>query len=163
MVHYNIDPIKCFVREKYLYDLDLSKNDFLPCEIFSISSYIGHVLTCQILIDKKYIFSYIPLMALTTIKYAPELNINNCYYNNCPDNKITITKYNSINELFIYQKYKIIKGHYLFSIDWYNDNLNSHLINIDDGNFILWPSHKISLQPVFNLPKYKKLHKEFIL
>jgi len=166
MIHVDINPINAFVRDKYLYDLDKSKRGLSPCKIFAISSYAGHVLTCQVLIDNKYIFSYIPLMALTLESNSKEFSIDDCYYNNCPGQKMVVNYHQFLvnKKCFVFKNNKVIKsGKYLFTIDWYDDNLNAHLINTDDGNLILYPSHKLSFDNTNALPQYKKIHKEFIL
>lgn len=154
--HFNIKPIQCYINEKYLYDMDESKTGMLPCKLISVSSYKGHVVTFNVLIEDRYLFSYIPANAFGLNK----LSIEECSYHNCPSNEASVV-YFDFDECFVYGKDKklIGKGNYQFTIDWHNDNEMLHFIMINNI-FMFVPNHKLSFKEA-KLPDFKKLKQEF--
>ena len=168
IIHYNIKPIDVLLREEYLYDLKEHHNNFIPAKIIAISSYPGHTLTFTVLVHDKYIFSYIPIIALAWFITEAKSTLERAVYKNCPSAELTVAYYDALNEctVFKHDGSYLSGGTYLLSVDWYNDNELLHLIKLDDGTLALYPNHKIVFgknSAKAELPKYKKLHHEWIL
>jgi hypothetical protein len=167
-IHYNIRPLNLLVREKYLYNMDIEKKDLVNCTVIGLSSYPGHTLTVTILVKGKFLYSYVPLIALAWFPSFAENDLNKAIYKNCPSSELTVTYYDALKDCTIYNKdgSYFTNGQYILTLDWYNDNEQFHLIKINDGNFVLYPNHKI----IFNsesykekLPQYRKSKNEWIL
>ena len=45
----DIPPLECFVRERYLHNLDAGRTGFLPCVAFSVASVPGRAIGFQVI------------------------------------------------------------------------------------------------------------------
>jgi hypothetical protein len=166
-IHFDLEPFKCLVRQQYLYDFDNGWDEFASCKVFACSSYPGHLLTFHILVEDKFIYSYLPIQSLCW-KMSNEPLMEYVNYFNCPSDEVTVSKFECLNktiQMFNRNGSYRGKGKYLMTFDWHNDNQLCHLIEEDNGIFSLCPSHKIVVSDDINvqLPKFKKLHKEWKL
>jgi len=164
-VHVSINPIKAYVREDVLYNMDTSKiTKVIPCTIVGFSSYPGHVPTFQIIVDNSSIFYYIPPHLIFSKKdFSCIYDLNQLVYHNCPDHKFSLNKLNYLmKDIYVFMKHNSLwhEAKYLFTIDWYRGNDVLHCLILDIGQFVFMPNHKISLYSK-ELPKYLKLKKEF--
>lgn len=55
--------ISCYVRERFMYNFDVSKTGFLKCQIVGATQYKGQVLTFHALVDGKWMYSDLPIHA----------------------------------------------------------------------------------------------------
>lgn len=156
------------VRNEYLLDLKDGHGVYQPCEVFAVSSYPGHALTFNVMIDGKYLYHYLPVMALCS-KTGPSLSFTDSTYFNCPSGELSVKTFDSLKEVecqvFNRDGTRRCGGTYRTTFDWFLDNELCHLIEQDDGNYSLVPSHKLifSNDQKLKLPSFKKLHSEFIL
>ncbi len=170
-VHHDLKPIKCFIKNRYLYNLESDHDDYYEaskCRIFSISCYTAKAPTFQILIEDKYMFSDIPIHALylseySALDYNQFCEVKDLCFSDSPDDNIVINYHQhlmNIESCSVWSKERKFIGHgkYICTIDWIDTNQNLHLISMGD-RLMLWPSHKL----VFGsdvpkeLPDYKKL------
>jgi hypothetical protein len=153
--------------------MDTSKKGLLPCRVFAVSSYPGHMLTFQVLVEDKFIFSYIPVHALTNDYVAKELPDKQATYFNSPSCDLTVHIFNDLLNkrcvVFDRAGNQIDSGAgYCMTFDWHNDNQLCHLVIVND-NYMLWPSHKLIFlddkikDEDIKLPAFKKLHQEWRL
>lgn len=126
-------------------------------KIIALSSYPNSVLTTQVLLDSRGLFSDIPLHAFGTSKIIP--TIKKAYYANCPSAEVTAVKLPlTTGVIFFRGSTETVHANYILSLDWYNNNEQMHLLTDEEGNFWLHPNHKILWgKGVQELPAYKKL------
>lgn len=171
-VHANLDPIKAYLREDVLYDMDLAKvNSYVKCIIYGISSYPGSVPTFQIMVGGESLFAYIP-PHLLSIKEPQQgkvwehfyWNLSDIVYHNCPEAEFSVSKMDLLTTksvLVFINSAKVWKqGVYLFTMDWYRGNDLLHCIALDDGQIGFFPNHKLSYGEKKFLP-YLKMHREW--
>lgn len=169
VVHMEIAPIRAFVKEEFLYNLDgARKGGLLPCSIFAISSYPGSAPTFKILIDGGYAFSYIPIHALLASNEvkSPQLEHGDLVYHNCPMTEICVNRFDTLAKSQIRAYFKTLKiwlkAKYLLTVDWYMGNDLLHLLELENGQFAMLPHHKVrfadSTEP---FPHFKKLKYEW--
>lgn len=161
----SIEPIKGFIEEKFLYNGDENKNELLDVEIIGVSTYVGSTITFHVLVDKAYLFSDIPIIALGHSKDMSEsYGLKDLASIVCPVHEIENFTLDSLKNkhlsAFIKNKNSWVNGLYLTSFDFYTDNELLHLIKLDCGRFALIPNHKINWSGKYKLPSYKK-NKQF--
>ena len=162
MVHVDIKPIKAYVHESVLYDEDLTKQDFIECTIFAVSSYKEESVTFGIILKDGSVFFYIPPHKLTINKDKLKYELKDLVYHNCVDDEFVVNYYSFLQKkvsVYLKNEDNWVSGEYQFTIDWYKDNGLLHLIILDSGQFCLMPSHKVKFNGgekkfVF----YKKIH-----
>ena len=165
----SIPPIKAFVENKYLYDME-DKQGLSACHIIGISAYKGQSITFTILIETAYIFSDIPPFALHQKQsaFTQELSYRSISHSNCPGNKIEVICLDELKSktsiAFFREEHKWIEvKEYLYTIDFYEDNHLVHLVKLNTGHFVLVPSHKINFAGAKHLPDFKKLRQTWII
>jgi len=167
MVHLEIKPIKAFVHELVLYDMDPTYKDMIPCTIFGISSYLGEALTFSILLNDGSLFSYVPPHLISLTKEKNPFSLKECVYHNSPDINIAVKEYSYLisqkTYVFIKERNEWFKSKYIFTIDWYRGNDLLHLLFIEDKFPVFLPSHKIKFKEDLNFKSYKKVHNEWII
>lgn len=163
----DIEAFDCLVRREYLYDMKQGHGEFNTCKVLGASSYKGHLLTFDILVEGKYMFHYIPVRALASTQLNP-LDMTECNYFNCPSEIVMVHIFNRLRgqKCYVYNRdgKHCGQGIYKMTFDWPNDNQLCHLI--DSNNFRLWPSHKVVFdkgKEVPELPGFKKMHSEWKL
>lgn len=168
-VHANIKPIKAWVREDVLYNMDSERRKkYLPCLLINISSYVNHALTFQILVDGFYIFNYVPPHLINLeeqSKFENQLGLNDLVYHNCPDTNFVINEnlFLKNKDIYVFCKSENIwiKGSYLWSIDWYLKNDLLHAIQLNNGQMAFMPNHKICMKQIIKFPQFQKLKFEW--
>lgn len=173
MIHYNFkEPISGYINEKYLYNMDEEKNNWLKCNVIGISSYPNNALTFNILLDdegnsKGSLFCYMPFDSFTTDTNNTLYNYKDLIYHNCPFGKLTMTKMNLPSNVNVYLKTKKcwIPGKYFITLDWYDGNDLLHLIHLSNGQLCAMPNHKIKFgdNTTINFNRYKKLKYEWVI
>lgn len=159
-----IQPVKCWIQEKFFYNLDLTKTDMKRCEIFAISSYQGSNLSLNVkILENGGLFHDLPVWCAYTDKEIKEtFNKNELCYSCCPSNNITINKFNYLNDrcwVWFPTRKTWFEAEYIATIDWFQQNQNSHFCSLACGQFCFMPSHKIlfcSNKPINSPPSYQK-------
>lgn len=168
-IHFELNgEISILVRKEYLYNLESGFDEFIPAKLLAISSYPGHVPTFKVLVKDKYIFSYLPIQALASKEVEP-MALKDANYFNCPSETLSISYFYSLGPCRVFNK----DGSYLddgivvCTLDWYRDNELGHVVKLENGNYVIRPSHKLIFNfdkdKVEDLPKYKKLRHEWII
>ena len=176
-LHEQIKPIKAFVNSSLIYgNFDTNHQEYTPCEIFTVTCVKDEVLTFNILIHGKFIYSDVPLHALKThtpIFYEPEhpiLELKDLLYHKCPSFNFSLHEFTFLKEkpLVAYFKDKklYLTGKYLLSLDFFQDNSWLHMIELYNGQLAFLPNHKIIFQheiPTmdWSFPDFKKLREKF--
>lgn len=165
MIHANICLLDVLIKKEYLYDMDPAFiGSFVHGKAFAISSYPQEALTFQILLEDGCLFSYIPIQALQQHdQIIPNpLLPNDLIYKNSPGAQIVVSSYTHLQgDILAYFKNakKWLKGKYITSVDWYENNEQFHLISLENGQFAFSPNHKIKFRSSEeSFPHYKKLH-----
>ena len=160
-IHFEIPKLSVILRKEYLYDMFDKGGEYVPAELFAVSSYPGDALTFDAMVDGKYLFHYLPVNAFAVSPCNKKTLVESCYFN-CPSGDLAVTKFTNLSKcrVFSKNKYQIGSGTYQMTFDWYNDNELCHLVALDEGNLVLVPSHKLvfSEKSFEALPDYKKLH-----
>ena len=173
MIHKNIQPFKTHIEKKFLYDMDERYSEqYVPATVFGISSYSGETLTLQTLLDDGSLFSYMPMHALRANSderksmqgstRESRLELSDLVYKNCPGKNITVTKYDYLDgtvDCYFRKKELWLSGEYMFTIDWYDDNEQFHMISLENGQYAVLPNHKIKFKSgIRSFEPYKKIH-----
>jgi hypothetical protein len=167
--HAEVTPIKAYVQETFLYDMDPAKTGLITCYIFGVSSYPGYALTFTIWIPETGgTFAFVPLHALQGTKTAipVPLALSDLTTRNAPDPEIAVCTYEFLKErpLQVFFKGKDLRMSvtYLFSVDWYKENELVNVILLENGQFAALPNHRVLFGVKRDkLPDYKKMHGEW--
>lgn len=159
MFNADITPFLTYARAEYLYSSNESAHYFTPATVFAISSYPNQSLKFQILADDKVMMNNIPICALANSKDAPRITEEECVYYVCPNEYVVMNKYEylaALGECGVWKKDNAFwqKGMYMFSVEWPNTKIVLHLIELEDGNYILWPNEKLTWAETEELPKF---------
>jgi hypothetical protein len=162
-------PFDAMVHNSFFQDLDKSVKGFTPVEVFEVTSYTESVPTFTVRDPTTGgTFHDLPPHAITFAQVESLLEPEEGSYNDCPDEHIVAyaTDYASMNGrayVFLKRDGELVRltGRYRFTLDWYEDNLVLHGIQLDSGHLTLQPPHKV----LFNapgedprLPTWKKFH-----
>lgn len=167
-VHASLNPIKATVLESVLYDMDSTKSAQIPCLIVGVSSYPGHAVTFQIVVEGDSLFSYIPphLLQIRSPGGHHLWNLKDLVYHNCPSAEFSVTTLDYLKnkelQIFVKRTATWTKGEYLFTIDWYTGNDVLHCVVLENGQIGFFPQHKMLLTSR-QLKPYKKLRREWIV
>lgn len=160
-VHYEISPIKAFVHETALFDEDASKQGFVGCTVFAVSSYEGESPTFGIMLDDGSVFFYIPAHKLSLTGEELKYDLKDLVYHNCPPGDVVVNNFSIFKSVSVYLKFKDVweDGKYICTFDWFQDNGLLHFIILKNGQFCFMPSHKVKFNGgeksfIF----YKKIH-----
>lgn len=161
-------PFRCFVKNKYFYNgQQIEKTPYTRCTIFAVTSYEGSLPTVIVRVDNGSVFHYIPIHALSTkqdeIDFLP---FNKLVYANCPSNKCVLNVHSFLigsTTCFFRKKsgFDTYGGTYIATLDWPVDNLNMHLIVLDNGQYCILPNHKVLFRASGELPAYQKMRMHF--
>lgn len=168
-----IQPIKAFVRETFLYDMDPTKIGFVECRLIGLTSYPGHALTWDIWIPSTGgCFAYVPFHMVTTKPDCPITHtLKSLVCRNCPDETFSVNTFQFFKEKNIRVQIRHVgpqeqdlwmDGRYLFTVDWYNQNELYLVMELPNGQFCAQPFHRLLVEGKEDkLPPYKKLRAEF--
>jgi len=164
MIHQNIPPVRAFVEQTILYNMDPEYQDkYEACTIFGVSSYPLEALTAHVMLGNGSIFSYVPFHKLLNKPEEPnpKLELDDLVYKNCPDEHIAVHNFEFLEgEVDAYFKRKDLwlPGHYLATVDWYESNELFHLIKLENYPIAAVPNHKLKFKGADrSFPPYKKL------
>lgn len=166
-VHAEVPKFRACVRAEYLYDMDPKRTgERVQCEVFGVSSYRGEALTVQAVLSDGSLFSYLPLTAIDSLgggEPSPSLNLDDLSWGNCPSEEIAVTAFDFLRKTPVSCYFRTpriwLAAAYLFTIDWYNDNEQLNVVELENGQFAAVPNHKAKFgHTERSLPPYKKLH-----
>lgn len=148
-----------WVAERYFYDMDPLKQDFIKAEIIGLSSYKGHRMTFQLILQSGALFSYLPTESLSRSKKESQSERDKPVLgNDVVSYKLPVR--GKIN-CFTYDKSQSFKGTYLLTLDWPKQNDQRSLVELESGDFMWVANHKMLFNNNNELPDYKKMHSEW--
>lgn len=162
-----INPIKVFVRQEYLYDMDANyKDKYSTGQIVGITAYKGQTLTFEILVEGKYMYSNMPITSFCSQERTSILSFKSLANVNCPRHKIDVYRLN-LEKVYVGCYFKGTNqwkfGEYVLTVNFYTDNELLNLIKLDGGEYALVPNHKINWNADSELSDYKKSHQNWSL
>ena len=94
-------------------------------------------------------FQNIPVAALSNSKTAPRLNEEEVHITQCIDNNIIVYQLEYLLNINLCKVFKQNGdfwqiGNYLFTVEWPNIKQSLHLIELEDGNYVLWPNELLN-------------------
>jgi hypothetical protein len=149
MIKLDIPPFLTYVRSEYLFDHKEGDSYFSPATVFSISISKDEYPTFQVIINDTTLFSNIPISAFANSKGVRPLEESNYIYFHAPNENVIACTHDylsSIEDCFVWQRNaeRFQAAKYILTIDWYLENKQLHLLELEDGNYILWPSELIT-------------------
>lgn len=165
--HAEVAPIKAYVKETFLYDMDPTKSGLISCFIFGVTSYPGYTLTFDIwLPDTGGTFAFVPLHSLLAYRARPEVEwgLADLTCRNAPDADIAVCSFEFLKEKPVHAFLKTrncwVEAEYLFSVDWYKENELFNVLQLENGQFAALPNHRLLFgeKLLDKLPAYKKMH-----
>lgn len=147
-------PIRGFVDECVLYDMDSSKTGKIPCTVFAFTSYKNRAPTVKILLDDGALFSFVPLHKVYHYlqpedSSLPILGMQELCYRNCPEYDIVLSspKFLQGEVLACFHTKELwMDARYVASIDWHTHSLVLHFLMLENGQFATLPSHKVKFR-----------------
>lgn len=154
-------PLKCFVRNEFLHDLDLEFTGFVPAIMIGVSSRPGLALGFHIILDCGAVFWHVPIHALCWKEDAPLEKVDVLQLWNCFSYSIAVTCFSYLADLrvaYLRKDRKWSNGNYICTFDWCGDSHRdldlslaeipdehkcAHFIRLDSGNFALQPNNRI--------------------
>jgi hypothetical protein len=148
LVHVDLRPFACLLRREHVMNLEEGHGEFLPCTVFGLSSYAGHAPTFSVLVEDRFLYTYVPVHALAGQACEP-LALHESAYFDCPDEVVTVVYHRHLLELGRCRVYRRdgspwSTGTYLCTLDWYRADHALHLVRLDGGPFLLWPNHRLA-------------------
>lgn len=170
-VHHEIPPLRAWLRAEFLHDLDpRHAGSYVPCHIFSVSSYAGHLPTLQALLDDGSVFSYLPPQAFRLLPpedaAAPAAEPADLVYHACPLHEFSLHRHAALSgpvQAYLRRTARWLRGRYLFTIEWHLGNDLLHAIALESAQLAFLPQHKLrfGVSDTQPLPAYRKLHAEW--
>ena len=169
--YYAISPIKAYVKSSQVLLEEAVKAPYLPCHIIGICLYKDEALTFLIKLGDGEVFSYIPITALRwKIKKEKNYTLDELVYVNSPSSQISISEIDTLKgeiSCYIKQRDKWLKGTYLLTIDFHEDNELCNFVKLNNGHFALLPFHKMKFKERRKIKKsfkqYKKQRETYII
>lgn len=170
-----IPSFDCFVRAKYLYNLESHENDFVKARAFGISSIQGRALGFHVLDEVGAVIWRLPISALVMKKDAPDLPLDHLQLWDCFSPHVTVTEFDHLVGRYcqaILKDGSKHEGNLLFTVDWYGNEYaegvgesghkSAHIIALKNGclcalpnNRILWADPGVIDKPFSTRPDYK--------
>lgn len=167
------EPIRALLRKEYLYNRKVGHGEFVAIQIIGVSSYKNEVLTFDILVEENGgLFHYIPPTAIVFREDAPEYPLSDLAYENCLGEDIAVFALDALKskKLTLHpskaERLEKIRGQYLFTVDWPEDNILHHVIRLENHCIAIYPSHKILFGEAgfhSDLPQWKKLRYDWVV
>lgn len=162
----DVEPFRCLVRKEFLFDMKSHHGEFVSARVIGVTSYAGHIPTFDVELDEGFLFHYLPVHALAWKECEPA-TIQSTSYFNCPVGGVEVTCLTALDsrkcQIFGRDGQLLGSAVYVMTFDWVDSNELCHLLRRDDGNHLLWPSHKVAFSDVTTLPGYRKLRAMFKL
>jgi hypothetical protein len=144
----DIPPFLTYVRSEFLYSLKEGFGYFTPATVFAISCTKGETIKFHVIVDDQLHVSNIQTSALANSKTAIKLQEEECVFALCPEENVIVNQYeflSNIGSCVIWKRDGSLwqRGNYIFTVEFLNKD-QLHLIELDDGNYIFWPSSNIT-------------------
>jgi hypothetical protein len=144
-----------YLREEFLYNNDKNKTGLIYSCVHGISSFAGKALGFHVMTDFGAHFSRLPIHSLQwKEKLDCEFSLDFLQIWDCFGYHVSVCKFDYLAnlecEVFLKNK-KSIKGEYMFTIDWFNNDFSEeisqykcgHMIKLENGQFALQPNNRI--------------------
>jgi len=178
----NIPPIECYVRGEFLQNLEDGHGTYFPALVFGFSSIPGRVPLFHCMLEDGGVFFRLPISAFCQSQNADkianseqelleeiELWDSFSYY----PSVIVFDVLQNKRAKYISRSKKEYFGHYMFTIDWANEEKNiapisfseapgqhkcGHFLRLDNGNFAIQPNNRLK----FHEPSFWTKPNDFI-
>lgn len=190
LLNHNIRPIKCFIKNEYLYNLEAKKGELQECHIFAVSSIKGRALGLHAFLSNGAVFYRLPLSAFVWRKDSVEdVPLDHLQTWDQLGYHISVIEYDFLKELngkVMMKNKKWEKCEYMFTVDFCHpdpgylnttfvespsDHKCQHIVKLANGYFGAYPNNKILWEevafvtkPMTERPDYKinnhKFHAE---
>lgn len=170
----NIPPIECYVRGQFLQNLESGHGLYFPCLIFGFSSITGRVPLFHCMLEDGGVFFRLPISAFCQSEgveiigddeqeFLEEIQLwdSFSYY----PSVIVFDVLQNRRVKYVSRRKKEYFGHYMFTIDWANEDRNiapisfseapgqhkcGHFIKLDNGNYAIQPNNRLKFhEPSF--------------
>lgn len=159
----NIPSIECYVRGNYLRNQKDSFDKYYPCVIFGMASIPGRSPLFHFLMEDGGLWWRMPISAFCSEPGVPEVDLHDLVLWNSFSSFAAVTEFTGMRNMrmtYVNRHNELIKGKYLFTIDWHapDDNLINtgfstnpgqhkcgHVILRDDGNYAIQPNNRVRL------------------
>lgn len=162
-----IRPFSALLSESYLYDGDKSRvGTMRDVRVIGASVYAGCYMTFHVLVDNKYMFSDIPIVALQHREHVTDrLDIHVLSHSKLSIGAVESFELGALRDrhVAIYARAldRYVTGTYVSSFDFFEENELLHLMKLDNGQFMLAPNHKVNWSGDKVLPDFKKNHTDW--
>jgi hypothetical protein len=148
-VNADIPPFLTYARSEFLYELREGFGYFTPITVFAITSVANEPIRFQIMADDKVHIKDVPIHALANSKAAPKVDEADCIWAHCPDNEVDVVQYEYLTTVMACGVWKRDNslwqtGNYVLTLEWVKAKATMHLIELDDGNYVLWAPEYIT-------------------
>jgi hypothetical protein len=174
----NLEPIKVFVENRFLFDGDLVPGK-TPGHLVSVRGLQNQALQFSVLLDNGALFTGLPAHAITFKVDRPIANLAQCQMWDCIGSDIEVFTLETLR----YAKCEVNievgaskPGKYLFTVDFVSGGFSRHpthwkqlhAVQSDDGLFLLYPQYRIkftdkALLESEIIPPYKANTKHWIV
>lgn len=158
----DIPPFLSYIRADYLHSHTEGQGYFSDATPFAIVSTVGEYLKFHI-VSVHTTFFNIPVNAITNSKTSPILSEDDASFLTCPSDDVETIQYDHLTNVSHCGVWKQDGsfwqlGSYVLSIEWPRVKVNVHLIELEDGNYIVWDGDFITWGEDVpeSLPKYGK-------
>jgi hypothetical protein len=139
----DIVPFITYIRSESIYDGVEGHPYFTDATVFAISSIPNETLKFSVIANDITLFNDIPISALSNSKEAPKLSEDDCVFENCPDEYVSIIQYEHLSNISTCGVWKKDKsfwqaGNYILTVEWNKAKKSLQFIELNDGNYILW-------------------------
>lgn len=175
-MHQEISEIPVWIHPEVFFNygpVPAEHNHLHKGKIFGVICEPGNIITFDVITEDGFVFSNVPPHSVQTKEDAPAstLTWKDLVYFDCPSHDFTYCTFKHLQDKDAFVAFKgqpLIKGKYLFSIDFYNDYNWYHCIELETGYLSFMPSHKIVFKKIgqvptekFSFPSFLKLRKAF--
>jgi hypothetical protein len=175
----SIPRFQCFVRERYLYNLEEGHPGLVPGVAFAVASIPGRSLGFHVLLQNGAMVGRLPPSALAHVPNpGPELATHLIQLWDCFSYDVSAVEYDFLQGMRCQVKLRngvLAPGAYMFTVDWCGSRdaedvgdlgwKCGHVIALDDGNIAIQPNNRIRwAEPSFVdhraewPPKYKTIN-----
>lgn len=151
----DVPPFYCYVRNRYLYDLESGHDDVTRCLVFAVDSVEGHAIGFDIMTDWGGQFARLPISALCHIETATEQPLYELELWNNFSYSVEALEYGALRNLTVEVRVGRIwsPGTYMFTLSWFGSQYaeqpgdggfkRAHIIQLANGNYAAQPNNRI--------------------
>lgn len=152
----SIPRFACFVRDRYLYNLEEGHPGVTPAVAFGVASIPGRAVGFHVLLKNGAMIGRLPPSAICLKEDAVERPTHHLELWNAFSYDVTATEYDFLNGMRCQAKLRTgetAPGTYLFTLDWHGSadaedvgDLGwkcGHVLALDEGNCAILPNNRI--------------------